>query len=103
MVVLDEAHMIKNDIAERSIVLRWLTAYFNILMTATPCSNRGTDFCGFLNSIKPDHFQGLLEDFGGVKSITHLKTTIPLPKFCHRKTCPRSTSEKRRKSCKVNG
>ena len=52
-VTLDEAHKIKNEDTATSISIQWLKPQFYIMTSATPCSNRGTDFSGFAKLIDP--------------------------------------------------
>ncbi|KAG8528913.1 uncharacterized protein KY384_006602 [Bacidia gigantensis] len=57
-VIIDEAHLLKDDDAEMSIAVQWLSGQFHILVTATPMPNDVTDFRGFFKLIqRKDHDQ----------------------------------------------
>jgi SNF2 family DNA or RNA helicase len=52
MVVLDEAHLAKNEEAHINVATGWLEASFYVLATATPLHNSIFDFSGFLKLIQ---------------------------------------------------
>ena len=53
IIIMDEAHTIKNDEALSNVALAWLSASFHIFLTATPLLAGARDWKGFLKMIEP--------------------------------------------------
>jgi hypothetical protein len=54
MVVIDEAHVVKNDATTSHTTVRWLQLEFMVLATASITPNRLEDFRGYMEFIQAD-------------------------------------------------
>jgi hypothetical protein len=53
-IILDEAHILRNEGSAQSITVRWLKARFHVCLSATALYNSINDFKGYLPLIIPD-------------------------------------------------
>lgn len=75
-VVLDEAHLVRNEDAFISITIRWLKANFHVCLTATPLFNSYMDFKG-LSSLLIKKDSDKLWNYDRLQSLEAFPSTNP--------------------------
>jgi SNF2 family DNA or RNA helicase len=69
IVIFDEAQLVKNKVAEKTLAVKRLNAYFRMCLTGTPLENHIGEFCNILDIVLPGLFVNTLDSQSDLNNI----------------------------------